>query len=74
MATYKILLTDGLEENGQVILRANALVDNNPTITADDLLKVVGEYFGIEQLRCHYYCYCHYHCSFQHSQECWNEQ
>ena len=41
---YKILLTDGLEENGQVILRANALVDNNPTITADDLLKVVGEY------------------------------
>ncbi len=44
MATYKILLTDGLEENGQVILRANAQVDNNPTITADDLLKVVGEY------------------------------
>ncbi|MFZ3081046.1 MAG: hydroxyacid dehydrogenase [Bellilinea sp.] len=44
MAMYKILLTDGLEENGQVILRANAQVDNNPTITADDLLKVVGEY------------------------------
>lgn len=44
MATYKILLTDGLEENGQVILRANAQVDNNSTIIADDLLKVVGEY------------------------------
>lgn len=44
MATYKILLTDGLEENGQVILRAGAQVDNNSTITADDLLKVVGEY------------------------------
>jgi D-3-phosphoglycerate dehydrogenase len=41
---YKILLTDGLEENGQVILRANAQVDNTPTISADDLLKVVGEY------------------------------
>ena len=41
---YKILLTDGLEENGQVILRANAQVDNSPTISADDLLKVVGDY------------------------------
>jgi len=41
---YKILLTDGLEENGQVVLRANAQVDNRPTITADELLQVVGEY------------------------------
>jgi len=44
MAKWKILLTDGLEENGQELLRAAADVVNNPTITADDLLKVVGDY------------------------------
>ncbi len=44
MAKWKILLTDGLEENGQELLRATAEVENNPTITADDLLKVVGDY------------------------------
>ncbi|MCE1253823.1 MAG: hydroxyacid dehydrogenase [Anaerolineae bacterium] len=41
---WKILLTDGLEENGQEILRASAEVVNNPTISADELLQVVGEY------------------------------
>jgi D-3-phosphoglycerate dehydrogenase len=44
MAKWKILLTDGLEENGQELLRAAAEVENNPTITAEDLLKVVGDY------------------------------
>src|SRR5574340_295638 len=44
MSTWKILLTDGLEENGQAILRGSAQVDNRPTITADELLQVVGEY------------------------------
>jgi D-3-phosphoglycerate dehydrogenase len=44
MASWKILLTDGLEENGQSILRASAQVDNRPTITAEELLTVVGEY------------------------------
>ena len=44
MAAWKILLTDGLEENGQEILRKSAEVVNNPTITADELLQVVGEY------------------------------
>jgi D-3-phosphoglycerate dehydrogenase len=44
MAKWKILLTDGLEENGQELLRAVADVENNPTITAEDLLKVVGDY------------------------------
>lgn len=44
MAKWKILLTDGLEENGQELLRVSAEVENNPTITADDLLKVVGSY------------------------------
>jgi D-3-phosphoglycerate dehydrogenase len=42
--TWKILLTDGLHEGGQAILRAGAQVDNRPDISADDLLAVVGEY------------------------------
>jgi D-3-phosphoglycerate dehydrogenase / 2-oxoglutarate reductase len=44
MASWKILLTDGLEESGQSILREAAQVDNRPTITADELLTVVGDY------------------------------
>ncbi len=44
MTAWKILLTDGLEENGQAVLRASAQVDDRPGISADDLLKVIGEY------------------------------
>lgn len=44
MAAWKILLTDGLEENGQAILREQAQVDDRAGITADELLAVVGEY------------------------------
>ncbi len=44
MSGWKILLTDGLEENGQEILRQFATVDNRSGISADDLLKIVGEY------------------------------
>jgi D-3-phosphoglycerate dehydrogenase len=44
MAKWKILLTDGLEENGQELLRASADVENNSTITPEDLLKVVGDF------------------------------
>jgi D-3-phosphoglycerate dehydrogenase len=44
MSAWKILLTDGLEENGKAILRQSAEVVENPTITADELLKVVNEY------------------------------
>ncbi len=44
---YKIMLTDGLEENGQIILRGSAEVVNQPTITADELLQVVGDYDAI---------------------------
>ena len=47
MAKWKILLTDGLEENGQELLRVSAEVENNPTISADDLLKVVGLYDAV---------------------------
>lgn len=44
MVAWKILLTDGLEENGQNILRDAAEVDDQPTISADELLKVVNNY------------------------------
>jgi D-3-phosphoglycerate dehydrogenase len=44
MSAWKILLTDGLEENGKEILRKSAEVVENPTISADELLTVIGEY------------------------------
>lgn len=42
--TWKILLTDGLEENGQTIMRAVAQVDNRPGITPEELLAIIGDY------------------------------
>jgi len=47
MSNWKILLTDGLEENGQAIMRKSAKVDDRGGISADELLKVVGEYDAI---------------------------
>ncbi|HML40433.1 MAG TPA: hydroxyacid dehydrogenase [Bellilinea sp.] len=44
MSAWKILLTDGLEENGQAILRQYGEVDNRTGISADELLTVVGSY------------------------------
>jgi D-3-phosphoglycerate dehydrogenase / 2-oxoglutarate reductase len=44
MAAWKILLTDGLEENGQALLRASADVTNQNGISPDELLKVIEEY------------------------------
>ena len=44
MSAWKILLTDGLEENGKEILRGMAEVVDQPGISADELLTVVGEY------------------------------
>lgn len=44
MSAWKILLTDGLEETGKAILRKSAEVVENSTISADELLQVVGEY------------------------------
>ncbi len=44
MPDYNILITDGLGENGQSILRAAATVDDQPGISAADLLKAVGKY------------------------------
>lgn len=44
MSEWKVLLTDGLEENGQAILRQFATVDNRSGISAEELLQIVGEY------------------------------
>src|SRR5512133_2069138 len=44
MAAWKILITDGLEDNGQTILREAGQVDDRTGISADELLKIVGEY------------------------------
>ena len=44
MSEFKILITDGLDESGQSILRANANVDDQSGISADDLLKVIPDY------------------------------
>jgi D-3-phosphoglycerate dehydrogenase len=44
MTTWKVLITDGLSDKGIGILSAAAQVDNKPDISADDLLKVAGEY------------------------------
>jgi D-3-phosphoglycerate dehydrogenase len=44
MSAWKILLTDGLEENGKEILRKSAEVVEKPTISADELLAQVENY------------------------------
>lgn len=44
MSAWRILLTDGLEEIGQTILRQYAQVDERTGITAEELLQVIGEY------------------------------
>ncbi len=44
MSAWKVLVTDGLEENGLALLRASVeLVDQNG-ISADELVKVIGDY------------------------------
>jgi D-3-phosphoglycerate dehydrogenase len=44
MPEYNILITDGLGENGQSILRAAADVDDQSGISPADLIKAVGKY------------------------------
>ncbi len=41
---WKVLLTDGLEENGKEILRSKAQMTDQTGISADDLMKIVGDY------------------------------
>ncbi|HXQ35956.1 MAG TPA: hydroxyacid dehydrogenase [Anaerolineales bacterium] len=44
MPEFKILITDGLDQSGQSILRANAKVDDQSGISADDLLRAIPDY------------------------------
>ncbi|GAB4503238.1 MAG: hypothetical protein Fur0043_02300 [Anaerolineales bacterium] len=44
MPGFSILLTDGLEESGQAILRSVARVDDRVGLSAADLLPVIDEY------------------------------
>ena len=44
MANYNSLITDGLDEKGQSILRTSVVVDDQSGISADDLLKAIPEY------------------------------
>jgi D-3-phosphoglycerate dehydrogenase len=44
MSELRILITDGLEENGQSILRAAARVDAHPDLPAADLVKTIRDY------------------------------
>jgi D-3-phosphoglycerate dehydrogenase len=44
MPVWKILITDGLDENGLAVLRGSAEVVDQPTISADELLKAAGKY------------------------------
>lgn len=44
MGNWRILLTDGLEKNGQAILRQTAQVDDRKGITADELILAIGDY------------------------------
>jgi len=47
MATFKVLITDGLDESGQSILRDSASVDDRNNISAEDLLKEIPAYDGL---------------------------
>lgn len=44
MVSYKVLLTDGLEENGQSLMRQSIEVDNKSGISVEELLNIVGDY------------------------------
>ena len=44
MPDWKILITDGLEESGQAILRAASAVDNRTGLSPEELVQEIGEY------------------------------
>ena len=44
MPTYNILVSDGLDERGQSILRASANLDVRPKVPAEELLKIAPNY------------------------------
>jgi len=47
MTTFKVLITDGLDESGQAILRDAAEAVDRNNISADDLLKEIPAYDGL---------------------------
>jgi D-3-phosphoglycerate dehydrogenase len=44
MTDWRILITDGLDEHGQAILRAETQVDDCSELSAEELVESVGEY------------------------------
>jgi len=44
MPNYNILISDGLDEHGQSILRTSATLNYHEKLSADDLLKVIADY------------------------------
>jgi len=44
MEKWKILITDGLEETGLAILRAEAEVESREALPAEELLQIIGDY------------------------------
>ena len=44
MPAYNILIADGLEENGQAILRSSAILDDRTGISSEELLKIIENY------------------------------
>jgi D-3-phosphoglycerate dehydrogenase len=44
MSNYDILISDGLDESGQSMLRASANVEYHDSTAADDLLKIIADY------------------------------
>jgi D-3-phosphoglycerate dehydrogenase len=44
MPAHNILIADGLEENGQAILRSSADVDDHARISPEELLKTIEDY------------------------------
>jgi D-3-phosphoglycerate dehydrogenase / 2-oxoglutarate reductase len=47
MPDFKILITDGLDERGQSILRASAMVDDKNGLSAEDLVNAITDYDGL---------------------------
>jgi D-3-phosphoglycerate dehydrogenase / 2-oxoglutarate reductase len=47
MANWKILITDGLDETGLALLRVEAQVEAMDGLTAEELLKIIGEYHAL---------------------------
>jgi D-3-phosphoglycerate dehydrogenase len=47
MATWKVLITDGLDKEGQDILKQSAQIDNKKDITPEELLQVISDYDAV---------------------------